>query len=500
MSFLGLDVGTTCCKAAICSDTGEILSRSYKQNDLFISRDRFELDPLQLWKSCVSVIKKAVEKKKSSDDIEAMSICTIGEATCPISSHGEPLHNIILHVDKRGNEFTKDIEKRIGKERIYSITGQIPSHIYTIFKILWYRKYMEDLYSRVHKFVLLEDYILHKMGFSFFISHSLASRTSAFDIRKKQWSQEILEYLDIDKELLSEPVPTGYCVGSLNNSIAGSLGLKGGVKVFSGCHDFMSATLGAGVLRPGVALDNIGTFEGLGIVSEDFILNKGLLEGNISVNCFVDNKYLYIGYISSSGSALKWFRDAFCKTEMENGIKEGVDAYELILEKMPEMPTNLLFLPHLVGSGTPSLDPSSKGALIGITLDINKSDMVKSILEGTSYEFKINIDLFKTAGLNISSMNASGGGAKSKKWLQIKADIYDTEINKIGEQETGCLGLAMICARSLGIYASYEDCVRNMVRKVRRFFPNREYTKKYRTLYNLYRQLYPKLKNLNRSL
>ena len=500
MSFLGLDVGTTGCKAAIYSQKGELLSKSYRQNDILVNRDRFELDPVELWNSCVSVIREATGKKKGSDAVEAISICTIGEATCPVSSSGQALHNIILHIDKRGNEFTRDIEKKIGKERIYSITGQVPIYIYTIFKILWYKKYMEDLYSKVHKFLLLEDYILHRMGLDFFISHSLASRTSAFDIRKKEWSQEILESLDIDRKLFSEPVPTGYYIGSLNDSIAGSLGLRSGIKVFAGCHDFMSATLGAGVLRAGTALDNIATFEGLGIPSQDFTVNKDLLQGNISANCFIDNTYLYIGYVSSSGSALKWFRDTFCQIEMANDAGDNTDVYDLILAKIPEVPTNLLFLPHLVGSGTPLLDPYSKGAFVGITMNTKKYEVVKSILEGTSYEFKINLDLFKAAGFNISLLNATGGGAKSDKWLQIKADVYDTEINKMGDQEIGCLGLAVICARSLGIYPSYEDCVTNMVRKVKMFFPGGDRAKRYQMLYNLYRQLYASLKDINKSL
>ncbi len=499
MNFLGLDVGTTGCKAVIFSERGQILSKSYRQNQLIVTGGHFELNPLEVFSSCLSVIKEAVQKN-SSNDIEAMSVCTIGEAACPISSKGEPLNNIILHIDKRGSEFVQNIEESIGKENMYSITGQVPDHMYTIFKILWYKKYRKDLYSKVHKFLLLEDYILHKMGFDFFISHSLACRTSAFNIKKKEWSQEILESLDIDMELFSEPVPTGHYVGNLAGSIAKSLGLSGKTKVFTGCHDFMSTTLGAGVLRPNVAIDNIATFEALGMPSRNFTVNKDFLKGNVSVNCFVDNQYLYIGYIPSSGSALKWLRDTFCQIEIESAAREGTDVYDLILEEIPEVPTNLLFLPHLVGSGTPSMDPFSKGALIGLNLDTKRAEVIKSILEGCSYEFKIIIDLFKRAGLNISSLNISGGGAKSDKWLQIKTDIYDTRINKVGDQEIGCLGLAMICARSLGIYPSYEDCVRNMVGKAKIFSPNRDCAKKYKTLYSLYKKLYPSLKDINRFL
>lgn len=500
MSLMGLDIGTTGCKAVAFSESGKILASSYKEYNLVMGKNTFEINPYILSNKCLEVIKEAALKVKSINPVEAISIASFGEAFVPISKNGQCLDNAIIYMDSRGTEESVWLSKELGDDKIFSITGIPNFPAYSICKMLWYKNNKKEVLSKAYKLLLIEDFILNKLGINFYISYSLASRTMAFNVVKKEWSDEILGFCGIDKKLLSKPVPSGEFIGYVDENIAKSLGLEKRVKVFGGAHDQVACAVGAGVFQEDKVLDSIGTLEVIGVVSKKFLNRKVLLKNKIANYCFIENKYFSFGFLMSGGSIIKWARDEFYKTERKGCKKENIKIYELMDKEIPQDPTNILLLPHFAGSGTPSHDPFSMGAILGLTIATKRGEIFKSILEGISYEIRSNIDVLRKVGFKISSVNCVGGGSKSDVWLQLKADIYGIPINKMYFNEGGCLGLAIIMAKSLKIYKDIDEAIKKMVKVSRTFYPNEKNYTEYLKRYKLYKKIYTSIKEINNGL
>lgn len=500
MSLMGLDVGTTGCKAAVFSESGKILASAYMEYNLVIGKNTFEIDPYILSDSCLSVIKQAASNVRNISPVEAISITSFGEAFVPISKSGQYLDNAIIYMDSRGTKESIWLSQKLGDEKIFSITGTPNFPAYSICKMLWYKNNKKEVLDKAYKLLLLEDFILHKLGINFYISYSLACRTMAFNVAKKVWSDEILGFCGIDKKLFSEPVPSGEFIGYVDENITKRLDLGKRVKVFGGAHDQVACAVGAGVFEEDIALDSIGTLEVIGMVSKKFLNRKILLKSKIANYCFIEDKYFSVGFLMSAGSLLKWARDEFYKTERSQCEKDNINIYKLMDKEIPPNPTNILLLPHFAGSGTPSHDPFSMGAILGLTVATKRGDLVKGILEGISYEVRNNMEVMSRVGFKINSVNCVGGGSKSDVWLQLKADIYGIPVNKMFFNEGGCLGLAIIMSKSLKIYKDINEAIKMMVKVSKTFYPNEKNHSEYSKRYELYKKVYSSTKEINNEL
>ena len=200
------------------------------------------------------------------------------------------------------------------------------------------------------------------------------------------------------------------------------------------------------------------------------------------------------------GLLLRWFRDAFAAEEVAEAKKKRTDSYSEMIEKVPEGPVNVLVLPHFNGSGTPFCDMSSKGAIVGMTLATNRHQLVRAILESQTYELRINIETLNLAGISVKELTAVGGGAKSPRWLQIKADILQSPVHTLKVHEAACLGAAILAGTASGIYSSIDQGVETTVFKDKTYYPDQELSARYTDTYSIYKELYPSLAPINRML
>ena len=226
-----------------------------------------------------------------------------------------------------------------------------------------------------------------------------------------------------------------------------------------------------------------------------------MIDGNFS--CYphvVDDMYVTLGFVSSGGVILRWFRDNFAQYEVEQAASSGQDVYDLLVESMSEEPSPVMLLPHFNGSGTPKMDLESKGAILGLTLGTSKSDMVKSILEGISFEIKHNLTLLDSAGVTINEIRAIGGGAKSNQWLQLKADIFGKKVIALDVSEGVCLGTAILAGSAIGKYPSIRSAVDQLVRTKEVYYPREEVQKKYEERMQVYSQIYAATQSIHHQL
>jgi xylulokinase len=329
----------------------------------------------------------------------------------------------------------------------------------------------------------------------------MASRTMAFDLQQCTWSPQILECLDIDPDLFSEAKPSGSAVGTVSKKAAEATGLPQGTLLVTGGHDQPCGALGAGVIREGIAVDSTGTAEVMSTAFTQPALNDAMYESFYP--CYLHTKqgmYFTFALNHVGGILLQWYRDNLAGIEVQEAQQQGRDVYEYILNKTPEGPSTLMILPHFNGSGTPWCDMSSKGAIVGLTLSSTRHDIARAILESQTYELKINLETLEQAGVRIEELVAVGGGAKSPLWLQIKADILGRPVKTLKVREAACLGAAILAGAASKVYRSVDEGVERTVSSREIYSPETKMRQRYAEKYDVYRQIYPALAQVNRRL
>jgi len=494
---MGLDVGTTGCKAAVFNPEGKMLSYSYREYPLLHPREGWaELDSRNLWCSIEEVVSESAGKV-CNDPVTAVSVSVQGEAVVPVDKKGDPLYNFVVTFDDRTLSQARWWEGHMGRERIFKITGMPLHPMYSICKIQWFQENMPGLYKKAWKFLCVQDFVFLKLGVIPTIDYSLAARTMAFDILNKSWSEEMLSAAGVDEELLAEAKPSGSIVGEIPREKAVVLCLAKKAVAVTGGHDQCCGLLGAGAVREGSSMNATGTSDVLNPVLGRPILSEGMLHNNYC--CYHHTKhglYTSCAFNLTGGLLLRWYRDKLCKEEVREARDTGRDVYELIISRASDNPASVFFLPHFVGSGTPTLDPLSKGAMIGLTLSTTKSDISRAVLDSTNYEMKLNIESMEDAGIRIDEIRAVGGGAKSEKWLQMKADVFGKTVFSLEVSEAACLGAAILAGTAGGVYSSVDEGVSIAVRGKDTYYPDPSMIEQYREKYELYKKLYPALKGL----
>lgn len=477
MALLGLDIGTTGCKAIIYSDAGELLGAEYLEYSIIAGDGTFEIDPNLVWQSVCAVLRGAVGK--AGVRVDAIGISSFGESAVPIGRDGSVLANAILYTDPRGGEECKALE------RFTSIT-KVPAHpMYTVSKILWQKKHCPDLFAKVYKYLLFEDFIIYKLTGNCYISYSEATRTGCFDVENKCFSREVLSAVDLSEELFSKPVPPGTVCGNVKEfaELAGAVVTTGG-------QDQICSALGAGATAVGSAVCGIGTVECITPVFAKPIESlETLNKGYCCVPYAVDDTYVTYAYSYTGGAMLKWFRDEIADTGA-SGVYRTFD------ERVENSSTNLLLLPHFAGAATPYMDTGATGAILGLTLASTREDIYRAILEGCCFEMLLNIEQLAAAGIEISSIIATGGGAASRVWLQMKADIFGFPVRSLKNSEAGTVGAAILAGVAVGTFSSLQQGADRLIQYGAEYLPDAQRRNNYLKKYQKYKKIYAALREI----
>ncbi|MBW3624693.1 MAG: hypothetical protein KY468_14915, partial [Armatimonadetes bacterium] len=416
MSLLGIDVGTTGCKAIRFAEDGRILGRGYREYPLHHPQPGWvELDPRQVWEGVRQSVREAVAGAGNDDPVRAVSTSSQGEAAVPVGPDGEVLGNSIVSFDARTAPQRDAWRERMGEERIFRITGMPLHTMYTLLKLQWIRENQPRLYERTWKFLCFGDFILHRLGAPAVTDDSMAARTMAYDLHARNWSSEMLQAAEIERDRLPDIYPSGTAVGEIGKSVAADLGLPEGVKLVTGAHDQPSGALGAGITRPGIAMDATGTVECICPAFAEPVLTPEMRENNYC--CYphaVPGLYVTIAFNFTGGSLLRWYRDQLSHAEAEEARVAGLDVYDVLIAKAGTRPSGVFILPHFTVTGTPWFDAQARGAILGLSLATTKGDLIQGILDGISYEMRLNLERLESAGVAIRELRAIGGGAKSR--------------------------------------------------------------------------------------
>lgn len=501
MSLLGLDIGITGCKAVAFSLDGRVLAQAYREYPLVQPQPGWlELDPTEVWDAVCQVIGR-VAAATVHDPVQALSVATHGESVAPVDAAGRPLSRFITAIDTRADAQARWWAERVGKERLFQITGMPLHPMYTVNKLMWLREHEPDLFAAASRFLCMQDFVFHQLGLPPAMDYSLAARTMAFDIHRLRWSDELLELANLDATVFSPALPSGTAIGEVPATTAEPLGLGRKVVAVTGGHDQPAGALGCGAIAEGVCMDSTGTVECVGVASSRLVLEPVLLASNLPVAPHTaPGMTMVLGYNSTGGALLRWYRDTFGQAEQAEAERTGHNVYDLILMHAGAEPSPVLILPHFVGSGTPWLDAASRGAILGLTLSTTRGQVIKAMLDSASYEIKLSLDAMEAAGIAVRELRAFGGGARSSLWLQVKADVFGKPVLAMDVAEAPCLGVAMLAGAAIGAFSSLQAAQETMVHVERAYLPDPAMHARYAEKAALYSQIYPALAPLNHQM
>ncbi len=492
MSIAGIDVGTTGSKCTIYSKSGRFLADAYEE---YADVREEELDGAMVWACVRHVLKKAAAA--AGEPVEAVGVTSFGETAVLLDAEDRPVCPSILYTSARGDEECRRLTEELGRDYICRVTGVAPHSMYSIPKLMWVAEHRPEIFQKARRICLFSDYIVYMLSGVHQIDYSLAARTMALDIEDLRWDERILTAAKIPLSLMPRIVPTGTRAGTVRPDVAGELGLPASCVIVTGCHDQVGAAVGTGALETGTAVDGTGTVECITPVFGPEVLQEKLYDYGYAVIPYLDDcHYVTYAFSFTGGALLKWYRNNLAPEAAETAKRAGKSPYDAFNASVPEGPSGLLLLPHFAGAATPYMDTEAKGMLVGLNMETRREAIYKALMEGVTFEMRLNMEYLEDAGIRINSLLATGGGARSSLWLQMKADILNRPIRSLGEAQSGTLGCIMLCGVSCGAYPDLKTAAGVFVRHAAEYLPDPVRHDEYEAWYRRYRKLYGAMKEI----
>jgi xylulokinase len=449
MSWLGVDIGTSSCKAVLFDDGGRSLAEAYRSYDLQRPEaDAAEIDAEDLKQAWRQAIGEAVAAVPSNPP-RGLSISSQGEAVMLLDGAGNPIHPVLISLDHRGRQHLDRLVEQRGAETIYQRCGHAPHAMYSWSKLAWLKSAKPAVWQHIQAVHCLEDALQQDLGVEQpAMSWSLAGRSMCFEVHQHAWDDELLDQLGLTSEYLPRLLSSGAIAGTVSAAAAERFGLPAGIAVVCGGHDQGMGALGAGVSRAGEAMYATGSIECLCPAIDRLCLTPELFAANLCCYDFtLPNMATTVAFSFTGGNALQWFRDQFARDlKQAHGDRP---AYDRLLESMPEAPTSLLCLPYFTPSATPYFHPQAMGAILGLDLSMERGTVLKGIQEGIALEMRLNCSLLEENGIPVHRFLATGGAARSPISTQLKADVLGRPVAALNVREAGCLGGAMLAAAAV---------------------------------------------------
>ena len=486
MISLGVDIGGTGAKCVAFDDHGAQLALSYIEYPN--PPGKANLEPQVLSDSVVRVIRDCVQALPARNAVAAITVSSFGESFVPIDEHGAPLTDIIMYfANSESGEFD-ELVRRVGEETFMRVARILPDASYSLAKMLYT---LRTAQRPVWKFLPIAAYVCYRLSGAVMTDVSLACRTLLYDVEKREWSRELLEASGVALDQLPDVCPTGTAVGFLRPEIAQALSLPENVRVVIGSHDQIVNALACGVREYGDGVNVSGTCECIEPLFAGIPGDFGFTKENFACVPYVDDAgYVTYAYNISGGAVVRWYRDQLARHLSAQAKAEHVSIYDLLNRACPKEPTDVIVLPFLQGmGGTPDVRPNARGMFYGVTMETGLPEFYRAILEGLTFEMAYNLEKLEGFGVAPNRLYACGGGARSKVWLQIKADIWNREILPVKTEETGALGSAILGFAAVTGEKDRLALAKKFVQLGEPMRPDAARVEVYREKFQLYKQL-----------
>lgn len=495
--LMGIDVGTSGTKTIIVNDKGRIIARATVEYPLYSPEPGWsEQEPADWWQATVESIRQVLDQAKlTGKQIAGIGLSGQMHGSVFLDCSGQVIRRALLWNDQRTAPQCDFITSKVGRKTIIAETCNPVLTGFQAPKIIWLRDHEPQNYERVAQVLLPKDYIRYRLTGDFATEVSDASGTALFNVPERRWSKTILDKLGLPHEWFPRVYESPEVTGGISKSVAELTGLKEGTPVVGGGGDQAAGGVGNGIVEPGAVSCTTGTS---GVVFA--YLDQPLMDDKLRTHTFchaVPGKWHVMGVMLAAGGSLRWLRDTVFIEEKQVAAQLGVDPYELMTAEATKAPVGsegLLFLPYLTGERCPHPDPYARGVFFGLALRHEKRHLARAVLEGVAFGLRDSFDLIAGLGLDMPQVRASGGGARSKVWRQIQADVSGREMTTINVDEGAAFGAALLAGVGARIYPDVVTACRQTITVKDTLKPDQLAVAKYNELYDLYKRLYLHLK------
>jgi len=505
MSYLlGIDIGTSGTKTLLVDDRGRIRASVTVEYPSYAPKPAWsEQAPDDWWRATQESIRKALRAAKARPaEVAGIGLSGQMHGSVFLDKAGKVLRRAILWNDQRtGAECDEITQAAGGRARLIQLVSNPALTGFTAPKILWVRRHEPRVYDRAARILLPKDYVRYRLTGEFATEVSDASGTLLLDVKNRRWSKELLGLLGIDEALLPAVYESPEITGVLTKAAAQATGLVPGIPVVGGGGDQAAGAVGNGIVRRGVISATLGT-SGVVFAHADRVETDP--EGRVHTFCHaVPGKWHVMGVVLAAGGSLQWFRNTLCQDLVAAARKKKVDPYELITAAAAGVAPGsdgLYFLPYLTGERTPHADPCARAAWIGLSNMHTRAHMARAVMEGATYAMRDCLQIIQGMGVPVTEIRVSGGGARSKFWRGLQADIYRQAVWTVSSAEGPAYGVALLAGVGTGVWASVPEACDATIKTLAKTVPNRKNVARYEALYPMYGRLYRSLKDDFRAI
>src|SRR5438477_5120657 len=492
MRFLGIDVVTSGVRALLIDAERRVTTSATVEHVPFSSPETgwAEQDPRDWWRAATLAIRDVISK----NDVRPEGISAIGfsgqmHGAVLLDEHNEVLRPSIIWCDQRTSAQCAAITEKIGATQLIELTCNSALTGFTLPKMLWVRELEPELWRQARSVLLPKDYVRLRLTGEKATDVADASGTLLFDVAGRKWSQAMLAATEIDRRLLPRVYESPDVTGVVSPAGAEATGLRAGTPIVAGGGDQAAGAVGMGIVRSGTVSATIGTSGVVFAASDKPALDP---KGRVHTFCHaVPGRWHVMGVTQGAGLSLRWFRDQFGA-----GIEDGRDSYDELIEEAARAPVGsdgLLWAPYLMGERTPHLDPHARAALVGLTASHARAHVVRAILEGVAFSLRDTFEIFEEMNVPVEEVRLGGGGARSKLWRQIQADIYGRVVKTVEAEEGAAYGAALLAGVAAGAWPSVDAACDAVVRIASTIEPDTESVNLLDRQYQKFMKIYPAL-------
>ena len=484
MYYIGIDLGTSAVKLLLMDGEGavqKIVSREYPVE--YPAPGWSQQNPEDWRRESFAGIRELTDGL-SPEDVRGISFGGQMHGLVALDKTDRVIRPAILWNDGRCKEETDYLNETIGRERLFSLTGNIAFAGFTAPKLLWMKKHEPELFSRIRKIMLPQDYLAWCLTGVHSTDYSDASGTLLLDVKRRVWSEEMLDICGLSMEQMPRLFESFEPVGRIKPELAARLGVAADCVVAAGAGDNAAAAVGTGTVGEGGCNISVGTSGTVFISGRSF-----RADNNYALHAFAhaDGCYHLMGCMLSAASCNKWWMDGILGTGDYQREQEAVGA-------LGENP--VFFLPYLMGERSPHNNPDARGVFIGLSMDTDRARMTQAVLEGVAFAIRDSFEVAKSLGLCPEQASICGGGARSALWKRIFANVLNKRIVELETEEGPSLGAAMLAAVADGAFPCVEAAAGRIVKTVRTIEPEPALAAKYEARYQKFRKLYPALEKV----
>lgn len=481
--YIGIDLGTSSVKLMAVDGEGHIKGECTKSYEVHYPKALWaEQNPLDWWEATITGLEELF-LEIDRDQVKSIGFSGQMHGLVTLDENCEIIYPAILWCDQRTQNECDAITNHFSLSGLKEMVGNQALTGFTAPKLLWLKKHEPQLYKRIKHILLPKDYIRYQLTGDFATDYSDASGMLLLDVAKKDYNDDMLDFLDIKREQLPKLYESYEVTGKLSSDIKKRLNVQQDILIVGGAGDQAAGAIGSGIVSSGLVSVTLGTSGVVFAAHDEYKVDD---EMRLHAFCHANGSYHTMGVMLSAASSLKWWTESCLETNDFDGLLDAVDS-EI---------TDIIFLPYLMGERTPYPNPNAKGVFFGLSMNTKQKDMTKAVLEGVAFGLKDSLDLLENMSIPVEEIRLLGGGAKSTIWKQIVADVFGKPVYDINTYQGGALGAAILAAVGAKAFASVESATQSWIKITNCYEPNLDKHLVYKKKHEKYTKLYQNLETL----